>query len=168
MPRHLNIPAAIRVHPDISKSSQQILVGFFSKRHPCLFLQRSSLFSPVSALRSASVSQSTIPVPSGPSRDSRPRLCPLPLTFPGALRSQWSEASSKEEEILSTSSYLATFSRLLHCLSRLEKRSQNTKPVLKAVLSKRGEAAPPTSPNLPAPWLFNSPPQPFAPRLRPF
>lgn len=124
------------------------------------------------ALMIPSVSENKIPlflstsVVSG--RDTRPQLCPLSLTFSDALRYQGSKTSSREGEIFPTSSYIATFSLLLHCLQWLRKHNQMRKAILKAVLPKRGTPKPPTSPNPPAPWRFHSPPQTVAPRLHPF
>lgn len=41
------------------------------------------------------------------------------------------------------------------------------KTCIKSSTFSRGTPDPPTSPDLPAPWLFNSPPQTFTPRLYP-
>lgn len=113
-----------------------------------------------SALRTASVSQSTTPVSRRTQQGQPSSALPTVTDVSRSVKLQVVRGSQQRGRDLIHFKLPCHISRLLHCLSRLEKRNQKSKPVLKAVLSKRGKPAPPTSPTLPAQGFSTAPRKP--------
>ena len=121
------------------------------------------------------MSQSKMPVllpTSAASRDTRLRLCPPPTAVFRSLKIQVTSVQrlpAEKDLHLKLPRYIFPTSPLPLMTKKSKTKPQpNEKPILKAVLSKRRKREPPTSPNLPARWLFNSPLQTLHPCLHSF
>lgn len=159
IPRHLSISAAIRVHRDISKARSKFSEA--CSRRDVRACSCTDRVYPAQRIKARVGVTARRPPPSGPAGTAVLGSAPVPDVSRSA-EIQVARGSQQRGSELTHFRLPCHSSRLLPCLSRLEKRNQKSKPVLKAALSKRGKPAPPTSANRPAPRLFNSPPHTFA------